>query len=113
MVDHVGGFGGGHVVRFRAHAADAVGQQGHLLHRAANAEALEAAQLGDLEVGVGDVALLVQEDFDLTVAFQAGDGINRDSLCHSCLLLREINLALLATPSPTLVSPLLTATPPG
>jgi hypothetical protein len=68
------------VVRLRADAADAVGEQGHLLHRAADAEALEAAQLGNLEVGVGDLALVVQEDLNLAVAFQAGDGVNRNSL---------------------------------
>ena len=82
VIDRVGGLGGGHVMRLRADAADAVGEQRHLFHRAADAEPLEAAQLGDLEVGVGHVALVVQEDLDLAVAFQAGDGIDRDSLCH-------------------------------
>ena len=48
-------------------------------------EALESAQFGNLEVRVGDIALVVQEDFDLAVTFQAGDGINCDSLCH-CFL---------------------------
>ncbi len=43
-------------------------------------EALEAAQFGDLEIGVGDLALVVQEDLDLAVAFQAGDRVNCDAL---------------------------------
>ena len=80
MIDRIGRLGGRHVVRFRADAADAVGQQGHFLHRAADAEALEAAQFRDLEIGVGDIAFVVQEDLDLAVAFQAGDGINGNSL---------------------------------
>ena len=80
MIDCVGGFGGGHVVRFRADAADAVGQQGHFFHRAANAETLEAAQFRDLEVGIGDISFFIQEDLDLAVAFQPGDGVNCDPL---------------------------------
>ncbi len=85
VIDRVRGFGGGHVMRLGADAADAVGQQGHLFNRPPNAEAFEAAQFGDLEVGVGNVAFLVQEDFDLAVTFEAGDGVNCDSLCHSGL----------------------------
>ncbi len=81
MVDGVDSLGGGHVVRLGADAADAVGQQGHFFHRATDAEAFESAQFGDLEVGVGDIALFVQEDLDLAVTFQAGDGINCNSLC--------------------------------
>ncbi len=80
VVHRIGGFGSRHVMRFGAHAADAVGEQRHLLDGASDAEALEAAQLRDLEVGVGDVAFFVQEDFDLAVSFQAGDGVNRDFL---------------------------------
>ena len=64
----------------QGNAADAVGQQGHFLHRATNAEALKTAQFRDLEVGVGNVAFLVQEDFDLAMTFQAGDGVNGYSL---------------------------------
>jgi hypothetical protein len=79
-VDRVGGLGGGHVMGLRADAADAVGQHRHFLHRAAHAEALEAAQFRHLQVGVGDVAGVVQEDLDLAVAFQAGQGIDADAL---------------------------------
>ncbi len=82
VVDHVGGFGGSHVVRFGAHAADAVGQQWHFLYRAAYTEAFKAAQFGNLEVGVGDIAIIVQEDFDLAVTFETGDGVDGDSLSH-------------------------------
>ena len=85
VVDGVGGLGGGHVVRFRADAADAVGQRRHLLDGAADAEPLEAAQLGDLEVGVGDLAVRIEEDLDLAVAFEPGDGVDGDSF-HARLL---------------------------
>ena len=80
VVDRIGGLGGRHVMRFRAHAADAVGEQRHFLHRAPDTKALEAAQLGDLEIGVGDIALFVQEDLDLAVAFQPGDRVDGYSL---------------------------------
>ncbi len=86
VVDRIGSLGRGHVMRLGAHAADAVGDDRHLLDRPADGELLEPAQLRDLEVGVGDVAILVQEDLDLAVAFQAGDRINGDSL-HGLLLL--------------------------
>jgi hypothetical protein len=86
VIDRVGGFGGGHVVRLRAHAADAVGEQRHLLHRPAHGEPLEPAQLRDLEVRIGDVALLVQEDLDLAVSFQPGDRINASCIVPSTSL---------------------------
>jgi hypothetical protein len=41
-----------------------------------DAEFLEAAQFGDLQVGVGHVALVVQKDVDLAVTFQPRDGID-------------------------------------
>ena len=87
VVDRVRGFGGCHVMRFGAHAADAVGEERHFLHRAADAESFKAAQFGNLEIGIGDIAFVVQENFDLSVTFQTGDGINGHSLCHVCLLM--------------------------
>ena len=80
VVDGVRRLGRRHVVRLRAHAADAVGEDRHLLHRPAHAEPLEAAQLRDLEVRVGDVATLVQEDLDLAVTLEAGDRVDGDAL---------------------------------
>ena len=49
-----------------------------------DAELLEAAELRDLQVGVGDVPLLVEEDVDLPVAFETGDGIDRNPLHGGC-----------------------------
>ncbi len=68
--------GGGHVVGLGADAADAVGQVRHVFGGPAYAEFLEAPQLGDLQVGVGHISLVVEEDVDLAVAFQPRDGVD-------------------------------------
>jgi hypothetical protein len=52
---------------------------GHLFDRPADAEALKTAQLRNLEISVGDISFLIQEDFDFTVTFQPGDRIDGDS----------------------------------
>ncbi len=79
MVDGVGGLGGSHVMGLRADAADTVGQQGHFLNGPAHTEAFKAAQFRDLEVGIGDVSRLVQEDLDFAVPFKSCDRIDCDS----------------------------------
>ena len=80
VIDGVGGLGRGHVVRLRADAADPAREDGHLLDRPADAELLEAAQLRDLEVGVRDLAVVVEEDLDPAVALESGDRVDRDAL---------------------------------
>ena len=82
MIDRIRSLGSSHVMRLGADTADAVCQKWHLLHGTSNTEAFKAAQFRDLEVGVGDVAFIVQKDLDLAVAFEAGDGVNCNSLCH-------------------------------
>ena len=80
-VEHgVQGLGGRQVMGLGADAADPRRQVRHVLGRPAHAELLEAAQLGNLQVGVGHVALVVEEDVDLAVTFQPGDGINGNTL---------------------------------
>ena len=80
-VEHgVQGLGGRHVMGLGADAADPRRQVRHVLGRPAHAELLEAAQLRDLQVGVGHVALVVQEDVDLAVAFEPGDGVDGNTL---------------------------------
>ena len=74
----IAGLGRGQQVADRADAADAGHERGHLVERPAFAELLEAAELGDVELRVGDVALVVQLDGDPAVAFDAGDRIDRD-----------------------------------
>ncbi len=75
-VDRVDGLGRGHVVRLGADTADSAGEGGHLLDGPADAEALEAAQLGDLEIGVGHLPGFVEQDLDLAVALQPGDRVD-------------------------------------
>jgi len=78
VIDRVAGLGRGHHVRFRTDAANARRDPRHLLDRTADAELLEAAEFRDLEIGVGNVALVVEDDGDLAVTFEPGDGIDGD-----------------------------------
>ena len=78
VVDGVAGFGRGHHVGFGTDAADPGRDPGHLLDGPPDAEFFEAAQLRHLEEGVGDVAGVVEEDRDLAVTLQPGDGIEGD-----------------------------------
>ncbi len=80
--DGFAGLGGGQQVRDRADAADARREAGHLVKRAAFTELLKAAHLGDVKVRVLDLALGVELDGDLAVAFEAGYGIDGDGLGH-------------------------------
>jgi hypothetical protein len=59
-----------------ANATDPLGDAGHLFYRTPLAKALEPAKLGHLEIGVGHIALVIQEYRDLSVPLQAGDGID-------------------------------------
>ena len=72
----VEGFGAGHVVCFGAHAADPGRQVRHVFRRSTDAETLEAPQLGDLQIGIFHVSLIVEENVDLAVSFEPCDGIN-------------------------------------
>src|ERR1035438_8917831 len=67
----------------RADAADARRYGGHLVERPPFGELFEAAHLGDVEIGVGDTAGVVEIDIDLGVAFDARNGIDGD-LLHGC-----------------------------
>ena len=80
VIDGIHSLGSRHVVRLGADTANAVGQEGHFLHGATNAETFETAQFRDLEVSIGNIAFLVEKDLDLAMAFQPGDGINGNPL---------------------------------
>jgi len=73
------GLGRSHVMGRRADATDARRDPGHLFRRPTYAEPLKAPQLRNLEKGAFHVPVLVQKDLDLAVAFQPGNGIDRDS----------------------------------
>jgi len=90
--DLVDGLGGGHVVGLGTHAADTRRDTRQLFDRTPEAEALEAAQLGDLEVDVLHLVVVVDEDLDLAVTFEPGDGIDA-YLSHQTLALLSSELA--------------------
>ena len=52
------------------------------MDRAALDDALEATELGHVELGVGHLALIVEVDGDLGVALDAGDRIDDDLAAH-------------------------------
>ena len=80
--------GRGEQVADRADAADARGDRRHFVERPALAEFLEPAKLGDVELRVGDVAVVVEMDGDLRVTLDAGDRVDDDGL-HELLLSRN------------------------
>jgi hypothetical protein len=69
----------------RTNAADACRDAGHFCVRAALAKLLEAAELDDVELGVRDIAGVVQKDADLGVALDTGHGVNDDALSHNLI----------------------------
>ena len=89
VIHRVARLGRGHVMRHRAHAADALRDARHLFDRAALAELFKAAQLGDDQVGVFQPALLVQEQIDATVTFQSRDWVDADFF-HIPILLPSV-----------------------
>ena len=97
LVEVVQRLGRGHVMGGGANAADAAGDLRHVLRRAAEGEHLEAAQFGHLEVGALDVALVVEEDVDLAVAFEAGDGVDGD--VAACRLVGGVGAEVALVPS--------------
>ena len=82
----VAGLGGGDQMADRADAADARHQRWHLGERAALAELLKAAKLGDMKAGILDAPVLVEMQGDLGVAFDAGHRIDDDRFAASCNL---------------------------
>jgi hypothetical protein len=73
------------MVGFRAHTAYAICEDWDFFDLTPNTKALKAAQFRDLKVGVGEISLIIEEYFDLSMAFQPGYGIYRYSL-HIFLL---------------------------
>ena len=87
--DDVHGLGRGQVVADRADAAEPLDEDGGLPVGAALDEALEAAELDDVETGLDDLAGVVQPDGDLAVALDAGDGFDRYFLTHGLSILQS------------------------
>ena len=76
--DRVASFGGSQQVADRADAANARGDRRHLVERAALDEFFESADLGDVQLRIGDDSLVIEVDVDFGVSLDAGDGINGD-----------------------------------
>ena len=74
----IAGLGGRYQMAYRADAADAGHERGHLVKRPAFAEFFEAAELGDVETGVFDSALIVEVEGDFGMALDTGYGIDQD-----------------------------------
>ena len=77
--DAVHGLGGGQVVADRADAAQALDQHRHFPERPALDEALEAAELDDVQAGLLHLVLLVEQDRDLAVPLDAGHRLDDDA----------------------------------
>ncbi len=80
--DLVRGLGRRQEVADRADAAHTRGNPRHFVQRAALAEPLEAAKLGDVELGVGHLSAVVEVDGDLGVPFDPRDWVNDNPLSH-------------------------------
>ena len=83
----VDGFRAGQMVAGGADAADPGDDARQLFDRPADDEPLETAQLGNLEVAILHAPVVVEEDLDLAVPFQARDGVDADRSGHQRILL--------------------------
>lgn len=81
--DLVAGLGRGDQVADRADAADPGHDRRQFVHRPALADALEAAELGDVEVSVGDLAVVAELDGDLGVPLDPSHGLDDNFAGHS------------------------------
>jgi hypothetical protein len=76
MIDSIHSLRSSHMMGFRAYTTDTVGENGYFLHLSANTEALETAQFRDLEVGIGEITLVIEEYIDLAMTFQTSDRVD-------------------------------------
>jgi hypothetical protein len=74
------------VVADRADAAEPLDEDGRFPIGPALDEALEAAELDDVETGLGHPAGVIQPDGDLAVSFDPGDGLDRYFSTHGVTL---------------------------
>jgi len=70
----------------RADAAGAGGQRGHLIKGAPDDELFKAPHLGDLKMGIIDLAGRVKKQADFGMAFNAGDWLDGNAVFHGRLL---------------------------
>ena len=84
--DGVAGLRRGEVMRLGADAADAGGDVRQFFNAPALGEFLEPPKLGNDHIGVCHLSLIVEEEVDPSMSFEAGHGINSD-LLHRILLI--------------------------
>ena len=85
----------------RANAADSRGDRRHLIERPAFGELLEAAHLRDMERRIGDLAILVEVDGDLRVAFDARDRVDDDGSHDGFLSQNALSIPIRGCGRPT------------
>jgi hypothetical protein len=90
-------FTGGQVVCPGADPANVADGSGHLLYGPTFAKFLKPTQVLDMDLGINNVACVIQGDGDLTVAFDPCYWLNIDHLAHAFYLL--ISLVVQAAPS--------------
>jgi hypothetical protein len=57
------------MMSLRAHTANPVCEDGHIFDPTADTETLKPAQFGDLEIDILDIALIIEEDLNLSMTF--------------------------------------------
>ena len=90
----VAGLGRGERMADRADAAGAGRQRGHFEKRPAFDEFFKTSHLGDLEMGVMDLAGCIENQADSSMSFNAGDWLDGDALFHGGLLGAEPGVQL-------------------
>ena len=82
LVQVIEGFAGSHVMSGGANATDLGRDSRQLLGHAIFTELLEAPELRNLDKGLVDVSIVIEEDLDLPVTFQSCDRVDCDPPCH-------------------------------
>ena len=87
VVASVDGLGSREVVSTGADTAKPCGDLCELGNPPADAESLESPDLGDLPVCVFHISAVVEEDLDLSMSLETGDGVNGHSVAGDLLFL--------------------------
>ena len=80
LVDRIGGLTRGQVMGARSDTADARHNTRQFFYRSAFAKPLKATQLRYLEIGIGNITIVVKENLYLAVSLQPGYRVNGNLL---------------------------------
>src|SRR5579862_845845 len=78
----------------RTDSANARGDAGHFVIRAAFGKFFEAANLGDMKFGSGNTSLVIELDINFRVSLDAADRFNRDALHDHSLSKLDLEVAV-------------------